>query len=45
LNVWLHLFKGGNGNNILYTIYIIWLKQEEMEEKNVEVNPENLNLI
>jgi hypothetical protein len=34
-----------DGNNILYTIYIIWLKQEKMEEKNVEVNPENLNLI
>jgi hypothetical protein len=30
---------------ILYTIYIIWLRQEEMEEKNVEANPENRNLI
>jgi len=30
---------------ILYTIYIIWLRQEEMEEKNVEANPENQNLI
>jgi hypothetical protein len=34
-----------DGNNIIFYYYIIWLRQEETEEKNVEVNPENQNLI
>jgi hypothetical protein len=41
---WKKVEKGGR--IFLYNnIYIIWLKQEEMEERNVEADPENQNII
>jgi hypothetical protein len=33
------------GGFFIYIIYIIWLKQEDMEERNVEADPENQNII